>query len=292
MNSYPHVLLTEARDFPLSALSKTWIFLCLCDHLGLRAYATLSPRTEALVCVVNTTKDDQAPHFVSFASDASFDRTHDLPVLKSILDLTGHLRALTVRWFFLQSVKETTANFVRYNEDVILEVPDNPTDRVLFASHAALCALATTTTLSANTFVTFSENMAEYLPLDVHVVILDALLSKASGSAPMVSNVHVEAIEQLAQQLEDVDKLVKRQAQFSGSGLSAIGKVVTTKPHQAVRGVIVGWVVGGPIVVGRSRTHSLICNQRPQANGIVLHMIGFPHGIEYCAFPAKYVRLD
>ncbi|EJF66871.1 hypothetical protein DICSQDRAFT_151274 [Dichomitus squalens LYAD-421 SS1] len=262
VNSYPHTLLMEARDFPLTTFSKTWIFLCLCNHLGLLAYATLVPQSDTAVCVVHTGKADHDPLLINLASDTSFYPASDLPVLKKFLDENGYLPPLSVRWFFLQSIKEAARNFTLYNEHRVAEWSESPLDRALLASHAAQCALATTMIPSKDTFIVFPEGMADFLPLDAHVILLDALFYKTSDVVA-VNNTHVEAVKQMAKQLEDLEKLVTRPSQFPGHDLGAIGKVVTAQPAQGDKGVIIGWT--------SSRDDS----------EIVLHKVAFPHGVEY-----------
>ncbi|KAI1789815.1 hypothetical protein LXA43DRAFT_974085 [Ganoderma leucocontextum] len=242
-NSYPHVILTTERDFVLTTFAKTWIFLAICRRLGLVAYGIVASGSDNPICVVRAVAAGEGSFLVDFASDPFPYPAADIPILKRILNESpGWLPPLSIKWFFIHSMKEAARNFALYNEHDVAEWSNAPQETCLLASHAAQCALATTTTPLSDAYIMFPENISDLLPLDGHPILLDALLSNAPGSAGPVNNEHVAGVKAAVQQLEDPDNLAMRRSQYPGHELGAVGKVVIHKQEpDGESAVIVGW---------------------------------------------------
>lgn len=240
------MILTSERDYALTTFAKTWIFLAICRRLGLVAYAALASGSDSPICVVRTLTPEHDTFLVDFASDPVPYPATDVPVLKRILqDGPGWLPPLSIKWFFIRSMKETARNFALYNEHEVAEWSDAPHETRLLASHAAQCALAATTTPISDAYIMYPETISEILPLDGYAVLLDALIMNAPGSGGLVNNEQVAAVKAAVQQLEDPDQQVMRRSGYPGQDPAAVvGKVVLREQEpEGDPAIIVGWKV-------------------------------------------------
>ncbi|CDO72969.1 hypothetical protein BN946_scf185007.g23 [Trametes cinnabarina] len=246
LNSFPHILLdTLWPDFPLSVLSKTWLFVSICQRLGYEAYAGRLSPDHTVGCVHSSSSQeplvidfrDRAPNIVWGSETTLFKH-----LIKSGTPRDKALRAfgpLPAVTFLGEAVRNIMHDLEeQYETGVRGWVCDMEETRML-VNYAARCALAAGCSKLDDSCLIIPEGMADSLPLDGQPILLDALLGDKAAS-PQFST-FVEEVKGKIRDMESIDARVRLRSQASDEAFKFCVGDVLRCVHDGHLGLVLGW---------------------------------------------------
>ncbi|KAI0361413.1 hypothetical protein OH77DRAFT_1516384 [Trametes cingulata] len=247
LNSFPHTLLTAApQSFPLSVLSKTWLFVGICRRLKIDAYATrLLPNDT--VCCVRSPKS-QEPLIVSFVNETpSYNPGSEVPFFKRMVEagfpaemVSSAFVPLPAFVFLVEAVHNVGHDLRRYHDNEIGPWDNDDEERELLAAHAMQCAVAVTHNFQDGSPMIFPERMAEILPLDGQPIFLDALFGHDTALKPQHTD-FVAELKDILRRMEDVDARAVRRENYPDQTIRHFaGQIVYNAPLDEY-GCVIDW---------------------------------------------------
>ncbi|KAI0778375.1 hypothetical protein BD413DRAFT_704864 [Trametes elegans] len=245
LNSFPHTLFTAAPgSFPLSVLSKTWLFTGICRRLGIDAYASRLPPDDT-VCCVRSPRESEA-FVVNFRNNEQpISRGSEVPFFKRMVDAgypdlasCGFIPLPAIA-FFVEAVHNVSHDLRRYHDNEIGPWDNDDEERELLAAHAMQCAVAVTHDGQSVSPMIFPDRMAEILPLDGEPIFLDALFGGVPP--PQQRAEFVEEVLATIRRTEDVEARVKRRSQYPGEVIRHFVGQVVHNSRLSEDGCVIDW---------------------------------------------------
>ncbi|KAI0801074.1 hypothetical protein C8Q74DRAFT_1364725 [Fomes fomentarius] len=263
LSIYPHILLTEEIVFNTSDLAKVWYFTAMARRLGLDMYPTLENPTSAggqPVCCIRSKTSDDVPTLVKFspvpsvvpvtetnayrrmlrAGLARFSESERAYLPKMIANAC--LPPVDLSLFLTIALTEAGHGLHLYQANPGME-PElwmhREQDREMLATHALQCLFAISQRTEA---VLITSTMAEKLPFDGQVVLLDVLLADAQpgSNAAMLAR----EVRQLVESSENLDRLVMRRSRYpTRPDIPYVGRVVAWPDFDSDQGFILDWKI-------------------------------------------------
>ncbi|CDO72667.1 hypothetical protein BN946_scf184985.g86 [Trametes cinnabarina] len=247
LNSFPHILLgsPESITFSLSVLSKTWLFVCLCRRLGLRAKASMLLPNDIVGLVRSS--GTQAPLVVNFAVGATLIRNglkvewlDRMMAAKVRQDGPASLLPPLHAILFMNAVNNVSGDILFYrNNLVVAPWTSDLTEKVVLAHHATQCAFALTCNPTAKDVpVAFPEHMADLLPLDGEAIYFDAVFGGE------MERLHPEIFLEMRstiQHLENLEERVRRRSTYPDEDIRYVVGQVLRNVHTGSLACVLGW---------------------------------------------------
>ncbi|KAI0375195.1 hypothetical protein BV20DRAFT_960286 [Pilatotrama ljubarskyi] len=247
LNSFPHTLLTAApQSFPLSVLSKTWLFIGICRRLKIVAYPTRLPPNDTVCCVRSS--QAQEPIIVNFRKGAPlYTRGPEVPFFKRMVEAgfpedmaSSAFVPLPAIVFFLEAVHNVGHDLQRYHDNEIGPWDNDDEERELLAAHAMQCAVAVTHNDQDGSPMIFPDRMAEILPLDGEPIFLDALFSHCEALGAQHEEFVVELKESI-RRIEDVDARAMRRSKYPGQMIRHFAGQIVHNESLEEDGCVIDW---------------------------------------------------
>ncbi|KAH9898205.1 hypothetical protein C8Q73DRAFT_684001 [Cubamyces lactineus] len=244
LNSFPHTFL-DTSDIPLTALSKTWLFIGIARRLGLDAFTTQMPPRETICCV--RSPREREPIIVNFRKGAQLlVKGYEVPFFQTIPaagfpeELAGCAFAPPPAIVFMvEAMQNITRDLRRYHDNEIGPWDNDDEERQLLASHAMQCAIAIGQAREDDISLIFLERIAELLPLDGEPIFMDALLGYDAAS-PQCAESFREVMNAI-QRVEDVEARVKRRSRLPENAIKHFAGQIVYNPPMDEAGCIIDW---------------------------------------------------
>lgn len=266
LSIYPHILLTEEIVFNTSDLVKVWYFTAMARRLGLDVYATLQPWTSVgvqPVCCIRDKTSDDVPMLVKFSPVPSVVPVTETNVYRRMLQAKLTQLSESERTYLPKMMAVACVPPVDLSLFLTLALTEagqglhlyqaNPgmgpelwmhceQDREMLATHALQCLLAISQRTEG---ALITSTMAEKLPFDGQVVLLDVLLADAQpgSNAAMLAR----EVRRLVESSENLDRLVMRRSRYpTRPDIPYVGRVVAWPDFDSDQGFILDWKVRTP----------------------------------------------
>ncbi|TFK90806.1 hypothetical protein K466DRAFT_660553 [Polyporus arcularius HHB13444] len=254
LNIYPHIPLTEQFSFPLSALSRVWLFVTLCRRLGLDAYPTMALPSTTPICCVRPQDPTGLPVVVEFSSLGP-SVVRPITLTSAYQQMAGVvpgdippemawrcLPELPASTWFTFALKEAGQNLTLYREEEHEDWLHWENERLCTATHAIQCATMMIPAAEPPVLI-HRGDMADMFPLDAQVIMLDVLLAQA---LPGSSRGNIAAAVRMSVfNSETLDVLVMRRSRYPRTDIPYVGTII---PHSMLDdrpGFELDWKVSG-----------------------------------------------
>ena len=236
LNIYPHIPLTQEIAFPLSALSKVWLFVALCRRLGLDAHPSMAVPDRTPVCCVCPRDPTKLPVVVEFAASSQVRPVNLTPAYQQMVRFVEGDLPTEMAWrclpefpmsvWFEMALEEALQGLARYRREEHEDWLYSEQERLCTATHAIQCALILRPTAAEKTSLIYRGQMEDMFPLDAQAIMLDVLLASAQRGSPggdVATDVRISVMES-----ENLERLVMRRSRYRRSNIPYVGTVV---PH-------------------------------------------------------------
>ncbi|KAI0756813.1 hypothetical protein C8Q80DRAFT_1264827 [Daedaleopsis nitida] len=276
LNIYPHVPLSEEIYYNMSELCQTWFFVALARRLGLDVYPTIDPSTPSaspgpVICCVRPSNPEGVPVVVSFSPTATAVPVTQTVHYRRMRELLSEDLPIQLAWacvpplllshFLLLALVEASNNLKAWKESDFEDAcMIRYKDIEAVATYALGCLYAVVRRADDNDAVpSWSRDLAEALPLDGQVIVLDVLLTE-SPLGP-TAEVLAGATKELVVKSEDLSSRVMRRSQYPDRpDIPRVGAVIERDLADS-EGFILDWKVI-PEYTGPDQGKSILWERR------------------------------
>ncbi|KAI0719979.1 hypothetical protein C8T65DRAFT_634493 [Cerioporus squamosus] len=252
LNIYPHIPLTEEISFPLSALSRVWLFVALCRRLGLDAYPTIATPSTTPTCCVRPQDPNGLPVVVEFSPlGPSVVRSVTLtPAYQQMARLIAGDLPPEMAWrclpelpasiWFALALKEARDGLALYMQEEHNDWLHSEQERLCTATHAVQSASIMLPTAEPPMLI-HGGHVKDMFPLDGQVIMLDVLLAEVPSGSPH-HNI-ATAVRRSVIQSETLDTLVMRRSRYPHMDIPYVGTVIPHSMRDDFPGFELDWKV-------------------------------------------------